>query len=541
MKTNLIITVILSLIIIVGGCGSEPETPSTSPAHTTAAAETAPVSVPQEKTPEIAGTTAEPVSTPTGEDIVEPVSPPAEEEPSPPPETPAEPTVIGPFDPTSSEYILESELCSQDNQIEVYHITYVSDGLKVKGYLAWPKAPGIYPAVIYNRGGNLDFGKLSCTTLSVYAASGFVAIGSQYRGNDGGEGLEEFGGEDINDVMNLIPVLQTLPNVDADKIGMVGYSRGGMMTYLALKEQTLRGLDDIKAACTVGGTADLFMNGENRQDMVTGVFVPLIGGTPEQLPQEFEARSATYWADKINTPLLIQHGEIDWRVSVEESRKLAQELEKYGKVYELIVHPGDDHGLSLHNRGLYEILSWLSEYLDIPVDLRNIARETPLNTVDIAPGEIDNGYFYYETKGYKISAPSPGWSANIPSPPLDVIFSRTTGLGWMGTGAYGGAAYTESFFNDVNDWWVSAMSEKAGWTDVEITDERSLTVAGHSARYVTFEYTSRAMRFLETTYHIWRPVGEYTLYRIRLNCPKDNYNEFRIPFEDFVNSFAFLP
>jgi len=243
-----------------------------------------------------------------------------------------------------SGFMVDKDLCFEDASIQVFFITYMSDGLRVKGYLAQPRGSGPYPAVVYNRGGNLEFGKMTCETLKIYAYTGFVAIGSQYRGNDGGEGREEFGGVDINDVMNLIPILAALPNVDAEKIGMVGYSRGGMMTYLALKEQTIRGTNDIKAACTVGGTADLFINAENRDDMLNDVFIPLIGVSPSQKPEEYEDRSATYWADMINTPLLIQHGEFDWRVLPSESRKLVEELEKYGKDYKLITYPGDDHG-----------------------------------------------------------------------------------------------------------------------------------------------------------------------------------------------------
>jgi len=91
--------------------------------------------------------------------------------------------------------------------------------------------------------------------------------------------------------------------------------------------------------------------------------IPLIGGSPSQVPEEYEARSAIYWADKINVPLLIQHGEADEQVSVEQSRKLVQELEKYGKVYKLITYPDDDHGLSGHNGGLSEIFKWLRQYL----------------------------------------------------------------------------------------------------------------------------------------------------------------------------------
>lgn len=259
--------------------------------------------------------------------------------------------------------IVEATLFHSDSEIVVYDITYISDGLKVKGYLAQPKAPGTYPAIIWNRGGNREYGLLKPSSIEPYARNGYVAIGTQYRGNGGSEGREEFGGADVNDVLNLIPLLKSMPNVNANKIGMVGYSRGGMMTYIALKEQTLRRTDGIKAACTVGGSSDLFMTAKDRPDMLTNVLMPLIGGGPSEIPEEYEARSAVCWADKINVPLLIQHGEVDWRVSVEQAQKLGQELDKHGKVHKLITYPGDDHGLSGHNGGLTEILAWLDQYL----------------------------------------------------------------------------------------------------------------------------------------------------------------------------------
>lgn len=263
-----------------------------------------------------------------------------------------------------SGYIVEKKSCYEDEQIEIFDIIYMSDGLKVKGFLAQPKELGTYPAVIWNRGGNRDFSLLEPTTLKIYAMNGYVAIGSQYRGNGGGEGKEEFGGADVNDVLNLIPALKSLLNVDIDRIGMVGYSRGGMMTYIALKEQTLRGTSDIKAACTVGGVTDLFMLAEERPGaMLNDVMIPLIGGSPSQMPEKYEARSATYWADKINVPLLIQQGEADDRVSLEQAQKLAAELEKHGKVCELITYPDGDHGLSDQKGGRSEIFRWLRQYL----------------------------------------------------------------------------------------------------------------------------------------------------------------------------------
>ncbi|MFC2059818.1 alpha/beta hydrolase family protein [Chloroflexota bacterium] len=262
-----------------------------------------------------------------------------------------------------SGYIIDKKSLYADDQIEVSDITYMSDGLRIKGYLAQPKARGRYPAVIWNRGGNRDFGLLNPDFLKIYAQNGFVTIGSQYRGNGGSEGKEEFGGADVNDVLNLIPALKSLSNVDADRIGMVGYSRGGRMTYNTLKEQTLRGINDIKAACTVAGTTDLFMQADKRPMQLKDVMIPLIGGSPSQVPEEYEARSAVYWADKINVPLLIQHGEADDRVSVEQSEKLAQELDKYGKVYKLITYPDDDHSLSANMGGRPEIFKWFRQYL----------------------------------------------------------------------------------------------------------------------------------------------------------------------------------
>ncbi len=55
-------------------------------------------------------------------------------------------------------------------------------------------------------------------------------LASQYREAD------EFGGEDVNDVLNLIPLADTISFCDSSKIGMEGWSRGGMMAYQVLTQ-----------------------------------------------------------------------------------------------------------------------------------------------------------------------------------------------------------------------------------------------------------------------------------------------------------------
>ncbi len=183
-----------------------------------------------------------------------------------------------------------------------------------------------------------------------------MAVGSQC--NLGSEGREKFGGKDVNDVLNLIRLLKSLPMVDPDRIGMAGMSRGGMETYIALRRDLKDGVQDIKVAAVVSGVTDMFLWSEERPDVLERVMIPLIGASPDERPELYQERSATYWPELIDVPLLIQHGASDERVSVAQARKLAEGLRKARKTFELIIYPGEDHTLSNHNKGFPEIMAW---------------------------------------------------------------------------------------------------------------------------------------------------------------------------------------
>lgn len=285
--------------------------------------------------------------------------------------------------PAGVDGCIESLEVITDTGVTVYYdLTYWSDGLRVKGLLGFPKGSGPYPAVIFNRGGNREVGALGGWELIPFVESGYVAVGSQYRGNMGGEGQEEFGGKDVNDVLNLISLLKSLPMVDPARIGMVGMSRGGMETYIALKRDREDGVQDIKVAAVVSGVTDMFLWSEERPDVLEGVMIPLIGASPDERPELYEERSATYWPELINAPLLIQHGENDERVSVEQARKLAEGLQKAGKTFKLIIYPGEDHALSSHNKGFPEIMAWFQKYLEQPgEDLSLASHREAIKTV----------------------------------------------------------------------------------------------------------------------------------------------------------------
>jgi len=76
---------------------------------------------------------------------------------------------------------------------------------------------------------------------------------------------------DVNDVLNLIPLLASLPQADTSCIGMYGRSRGGLMTYLALTKT-----DRIRAAVIGGGMPDAFDTVVRRPEMDAGQFAEVI-------------------------------------------------------------------------------------------------------------------------------------------------------------------------------------------------------------------------------------------------------------------------
>jgi len=238
------------------------------------------------------------------------------------------------------------QFSSKLKQIDFYRIIYISDGLKVTAYVAEPKAKGKYPCIISNRGGNRELGQWDTVALAYnlgrMASWDYVVIATQYRGNDGGEGKEDLGGKDLDDVLNLVPVLAQWPDADTSRIGIEGTSRGGMMTYLALRSSCR-----FKAAVVNSGLANVFTQIKNRPDMDTFVFAELIPDYQTNKTAALKARSAVYWADQIckTTPLLILQGSSDWRVTAAEALELVQKLYEAKHPTRFILYEGASHGI----------------------------------------------------------------------------------------------------------------------------------------------------------------------------------------------------
>ena len=252
-------------------------------------------------------------------------------------------------------------------KVNIYSITYDSDGLVVTGFMAAPKADGKYPLVIYNRGGNREYGHLLVGTatdvLAPIAEQGYVVVASNYRGNSGSEGKEEFGGSDVMDVINLAKNSGEFEMADNSKIGLFGVSRGGMMNYLTLKYAANYNLN-VRCAISIGGIADLETTIKHHEE---------IGTVCEEIVPDFAAnraaaivqRSVIYWVNELPLrPLLILHSYDDKAVSYEQILPFADSLDKYKVPYQLMSFKKDNHGIIRHREAVQQkIHYWLDKYL----------------------------------------------------------------------------------------------------------------------------------------------------------------------------------
>ena len=223
-----------------------------------------------------------------------------------------------------------------------YRFFYPSDDLKIEAYLTAPKdqirTDQPAPCLIYNHGGNQDYGALSPADTSYYAYQFHtICIATNYRGCGQSEGKDQFGGDDVNDVIHLIDLCEAFDYMNNTQLNMIGMSRGGMMTYETLREDSR-----IHRAIVVSGVTDCTMTYNDRADM-SSLLKELIGGTPEEMPEEYEKRSATCFADEIHTPLLIFHATGDDKVSIEQAKKLTALFDQYGTDYQFISFDSDVH------------------------------------------------------------------------------------------------------------------------------------------------------------------------------------------------------
>ena len=252
------------------------------------------------------------------------------------------------------------------NTVASHWISYQSDGLKIAGVVAYSKdySGEKLPVVIFNRGGNDSGGN---SRISLYklilplAEQGYIVLASNYRGSRFSEGKDEFGGEDVNDVLRLIDIVDTIPFADTNRIGMVGWSRGAIMTLLAARKSTR-----IKSAAVIAGNVDMFASLKRRPDMEKKVYARLVPNFDNNREVELEKRSAIFWVEELNPemPLLVMHGTEDWRVDYKQSEMLVNKLIELKRPHKFKRYEYGDHNLTFYtNEWQNALYAWLKETL----------------------------------------------------------------------------------------------------------------------------------------------------------------------------------
>jgi dipeptidyl aminopeptidase/acylaminoacyl peptidase len=251
-------------------------------------------------------------------------------------------------------------------------MTYFSDGLKVNGYIARPKAEGRYPVLIWNRGGSGDRGALddlrAYLILSSTAVWGYVVLATQYRGNMGGEGKEDWGGKDLDDALRLIDVAAEIEQADTSRMAIEGASRGGMTTYRALATD-----HPFKCAIVHAGISNLEALADEKEDF--DKFLSKLFGDrgPEGKRDTLRELSAVHFAERFkkNVPLLLMHGTNDNTIPLSQTVSLAKRLERLGVEHRFEPIEGGGH-VALKDGSYREIdrhrQTWLARYLGTPAD-----------------------------------------------------------------------------------------------------------------------------------------------------------------------------
>jgi dipeptidyl aminopeptidase/acylaminoacyl peptidase len=247
------------------------------------------------------------------------------------------------------------------------------DGTPIHGFVLKPTdySPGTrYPTLLRIHGGPVwqfyhDFANLD---WQVFAARGYVVVGVNPRGSSGrGEKFSTaifaaWGEKDGDDVLAAVDYLVERGIADPDRLGIGGWSYGGMLTNQVIARDRR-----FKAATSGAGQGNALIG--YGTDMYTLEY-ELELGKPWSDPKAWQRVSQPFFrADRIVTPTLFLCGQEDWNVPLINSEQMYQALKSLGRKTELVIYPGESHGITRPSFVLDRMeryLAWYDEHLGAP-------------------------------------------------------------------------------------------------------------------------------------------------------------------------------
>jgi dipeptidyl aminopeptidase/acylaminoacyl peptidase len=249
------------------------------------------------------------------------------------------------------------------------------EGDEIEGVLYWPpgrRGEANLPLIVDIHGGpwSVRTENLGPFGFAYYpallASRGYLVLEPNYRGGTGRgdaflHAIEGYScSRPATDVLTGVDYLIQQGWADPDRMGVMGYSYGGLMTNCLITKT-----DRFRAAASGAGlwndisyfgTADNFIQNDVRN----------LGEAPWENLQNYWEESAIGGAGNITTPTLIVIGGADRRVPTTQGYELYRALVRLGVPAELLIFPGEDHGFVQPAHKLTKVraeIRWLEHYV----------------------------------------------------------------------------------------------------------------------------------------------------------------------------------
>src|SRR5687768_12690796 len=231
---------------------------------------------------------------------------------------------------------LATQNCVED-EVKVCKYDYLSEGLSIEALSFRPAGAGPFPGVLLIPG----YQRTALDLISLgtaLARAGFAAVAVSQPSFGKSQGKADYVGPLTLKVLTEgFQKFKKESYVDANRMGIYGFSRGGMAASLLAVR-----LDDVRAAVFGAGIYDF----QKAHDEVK------IAGIRENMEKEtgmteaaVRERSSVFQMEKLKCPVLILHGEKDENVPVTQAYLLRDRLTALKKDFEIKLYPDRTHGI----------------------------------------------------------------------------------------------------------------------------------------------------------------------------------------------------
>ena len=251
-----------------------------------------------------------------------------------------------------------------------------SDGKQMHTWVIYPPrfdSTRVYPAILYCQGGPQNTVSQFWSyrwNFQLMAANGYIVVAPNRRGvpGFGMEWLEQisgdYGGHNMRDYLSAIDALAYEPYVDENRLGCTGASYGGFSVYWLAGNHNKR----FKAFYAHAGIFNLEAQYLETEELWFANWD--LGGPfwdkSNPVAQRSYANSPHRFVDKWDTPIMISHGELDYRILASQGMMAFNAAQLLGIPSRLLIYPDENHWITKPQNAILfqrEFARWFNQWL----------------------------------------------------------------------------------------------------------------------------------------------------------------------------------